>query len=126
MATSGCPVLEVLKPMAATHLPFATEDETVLRAVSMYLTGQAVRAAKGLRPDWDIQNLTTLYARINKLNAAFVERIRHMQGMDANVNALISLDLFAQFGLLTLPGSWAEQVEGFFSAYLPGNAPAGS
>jgi len=39
MATSGCPVLDILRPMAYTHLPFANEDETIfslLSAVKIY------------------------------------------------------------------------------------------
>ena len=37
MALSGCPVLEQLKPMARFHLPFASVEETIYRAASMYL-----------------------------------------------------------------------------------------
>jgi hypothetical protein len=118
MATSGCPILDLLKPMAFTHLPFANENETLFRAVSMYLTAQYVRMAKGKSPNWDIANLAGIYAQINKLNSAFTERLRGMRGRDANVTALISLDLFAQFGTFSLPKTWVESVQGFFSAYL--------
>jgi len=35
MVSSGCPVMEKLKPMVRHHLPFATEEETKYRAISM-------------------------------------------------------------------------------------------
>jgi len=118
MATSGCPVLDVLKPMAFTHLPFANEDETMFRAVSSYLIGQYIRMLNGMKPDWDVKNLGALYKGISALNAEFTERLRSMKGKDANVTALISLDLFAQFGTFALPETWAGSVREFFSAYL--------
>ena len=40
MVTSGCPVMDKLKPMVRFHLPFATGEETKYRAISMYLTAQ--------------------------------------------------------------------------------------
>lgn len=42
MTTSGCPVLEPLKPMVRFHLPFATLTETVYRMVSMCLVGPSL------------------------------------------------------------------------------------
>ena len=40
MATSACPLLGRLKPMAQQHLPFASNQEFILRAVSLYLMRQ--------------------------------------------------------------------------------------
>ncbi|MEY2977186.1 MAG: hypothetical protein RLZZ435_1325 [Cyanobacteriota bacterium] len=40
MATSGCPVMEKLKPMVRYHLPFASLEETIYRVISMYLFSQ--------------------------------------------------------------------------------------
>ena len=40
MTTSGCPVMERLKPMVRFHLPFASLTETIFRMVSMYLMAQ--------------------------------------------------------------------------------------
>ncbi|MBN1759835.1 MAG: hypothetical protein JW863_16025 [Chitinispirillaceae bacterium] len=118
MATSGCPVLDILRPMAYTHLPFANEDETIFRAVSTYLTAQAIKESQGLKPDWEIKNVADIYSGITRLNANFTERLRGLRGKDANINAIISLDLFAQLGTFTLPTEWMEQVKGFFASYL--------
>ena len=118
MATSGCPVLDILRPMAYTHQPFANEDETIFRAVATYLTAQAIKVSHGRKPDWEISNVAGIYSGITRLNADFTERVRGLHGKDANVNAIISLDLFAQLGTITLPNEWLEQVKGFFTSYL--------
>ncbi|HDZ87333.1 MAG TPA: hypothetical protein ENH38_01780, partial [Nitrospirae bacterium] len=47
MVTSGCPVMDKLKPMVRFHLPFATLQETVFRMVSMYLMAQYFRKMEG-------------------------------------------------------------------------------
>jgi hypothetical protein len=39
LATSGCPILGRLRPLAQTHLPFASETETIYRIVTMYPPG---------------------------------------------------------------------------------------
>ena len=118
MATSGCPVLDILRPMAYTHLPFANEDETIFRAVSTYLTAQAIKVSQGEEPDWEIGKVAGIYSGITRLNADFTERVRGLRGRDANVNAIITLDLFAQLGTFTLPTEWLKQVKGFFTPYL--------
>ena len=40
IAASGCPHTALLRPMARFHLPFASNEETVYRATSMYLLAQ--------------------------------------------------------------------------------------
>ncbi len=47
MVTSGCPVMEKLKPMVCHHLPFATPEETLYRVTSMYLLAQFFLYKKG-------------------------------------------------------------------------------
>ena len=118
MATSGCPILDRFKPMAFTHLPFANENETMFRAVSTYLTAQFIRMTKGKAPDWGLEKLEAMYGKITRINSAFSERVRELKGKDANISALVVLDVFAQFGSFTLTDNWVEKVESFFSAYL--------
>lgn len=118
MATSGCPVLDTLRPMAFTHLPFSNDKETTIRAVSTYLTAQAIRLSQGLKPDWNIQNLAGIYTGISELNSDFAERMRSLDTHDAVINAVVTLDIFAQFSTITLPGKWVDEVKEYFSAYL--------
>jgi len=96
MATSGCPKMNFLKPMAKYHLPFASLNETIYRSVSTYLLLQYFRKKKGQEPDWDLKDLNKAYATITVLNLAIVDRIRKASQKDANYNALIILDIFAK------------------------------
>lgn len=96
MATSGCRVMDTLKPMARHHLPFATLEETAFRAVSTYLLQQYKVKQKGGQPDWDLNELRKAYKDIEILNLAITERVRKSSTKDANYNAVIILDAFAK------------------------------
>ncbi|MEI7528002.1 MAG: hypothetical protein WCK76_03575 [Elusimicrobiota bacterium] len=96
MATSGCKVMDMLKPMARYHLPFASLGETTHRSVSSYLLLQYLRKKKGLKPDWDLAKLKKAYKTIEELNVAIVNRVRKASKKDANSNAVIILDVFAK------------------------------
>ncbi|OGS59436.1 MAG: hypothetical protein A3J79_12355 [Elusimicrobia bacterium RIFOXYB2_FULL_62_6] len=102
MASSGCSVMGVLKPMVRHHLPFASIDETMFRTVSTYLVGQYVLKHKGQTPDWDLAKLMSAYKKIEELNKAIVARFRKVSTKDANYNALIILDIFAKFVPMTI------------------------
>ena len=56
-ATSGCPHTAFLKPLAWFHLPFASEEETVFRAVSAWLLKQYFRECDGELGDWTLDGL---------------------------------------------------------------------
>lgn len=96
MATSGCPVMEPLKPMARHHLPFATLEETAFRAISTYLLQQYKNKQKGGQPDWDLTELRKAYKSIESLNVSMTDRVRKSSNKDANYNAVIILDAFAK------------------------------
>ena len=61
MVTSGCPVMDKLRPMVRFHLPFATPQETAYRAVAMYLLAQYFLHRRGKEPDWELKDLIRLY-----------------------------------------------------------------
>lgn len=102
MATSGCPVMEPLKPMARHHLPFATLEETAFRAISTYLLQQYKIKQKGGQPDWDLVELRKAYKNIEALNVAMTDRVRKSSNKDANYNAVIILDAFAKMVPFTI------------------------
>ena len=77
-------------------LPFATVEETIFRAASTYLLGQYFRSKKGLPADWTLSSLTQVYEEVQKVNMAMAERLRSIPAKDANINALIVLDVFAK------------------------------
>ncbi len=96
MVSSGCPIMANLKPMVRYHLPFATVEETVYRAASTYLLGQYFKYKRGDTPDWDLQELVRIYEEVQKVNVAMAARLRSSHAKDANINALIVLDVFAK------------------------------
>jgi len=97
MTTSGCPVMEKLKPMVRFHLPFATLEETTYRHISMYLTAQFLRAQKGLPADWKMEQLLAVYEDVHTLNTYFCKRITAEATKDASLNAVVILSNFADF-----------------------------
>lgn len=95
MTTSGCPVMEPLKPMVRYHLPFASLDETVFRMVSMFLVAQFLRSQAGKKPEWQLDGLSRIYGEVKKLNKDFGQRMRAAARSDANIHALVKLNVFA-------------------------------
>ena len=117
MVTSGCPSLDFLRPMVATHLPFASIDESIYRAMSMYLLAQFVRANNGLEPDWSLQGLMDIYADIDSINISMVKRLQAATEQDASLNAVVILDSFAKLVPMSIKGSFGA-MENLFWPYL--------
>lgn len=91
MATSNCPVMDELRPMTRFHLPFASTEETLYRAVSYYLTRQYFVAENGGAPDWNLSGLMRIYNKVSTVNLGISKRISQASKKDANINALIIL-----------------------------------
>lgn len=94
MVTSGCPIMDQLRPMVRFHLPLATLEETTYRAASMYLLAQYLRTLRGLKPDWSLDGLERIYSDVHQVNLSIARCIRNAAERDANANALVRLDLF--------------------------------
>ncbi len=114
MVTSGCPIMERLKPMVRYHLPFATEEETAYRVLSMYLAGQYFLSRKGSKADFNLEKLMKFYDDIHSVNKDMCERLRSVSKGDAGINAVIILDTFA----IEIPLILSERIENLFSAYF--------
>lgn len=117
MVTSGCPVLDPLRPMVRFHLPFASIDETVFRSAGMYLLAQYFRKKKGFSAEFTFEGLSAIYREINQANIGLLRRLQAASNEDANLNALANLDVFA----FTLHESTEESVgalESLFQVYL--------
>jgi hypothetical protein len=96
MATSDCPFMEFLRPMARFHLPFSSLKETTVRSVSFYLLRQYFVAKKGGKPDYELTELQNLYDAIEEVNQGMAARIRSVSKADAETNSIVILDTFAQ------------------------------
>lgn len=94
LATSGCPNVAFLKPMARFHVPFATMEETIFRATSSYLLGQYFRKAHTGEDDFTLSGLEAAYARLHQVNMGLARRMRHVSTGDAKLNAIVRLDMF--------------------------------
>lgn len=97
MATSECPRMEFLKPMARFHLPFASVDETTVRTASMFLLAQYFnyKDDTGMRCDFKV--LEDHYAQVEQVNQGLLERINSVSSEDADKNAIITLHSLSQF-----------------------------
>lgn len=118
MVTSGCPILDKLRPMARFHLPFADTEETVYRALSMYALAQYFRYKKGVSTDWDFEGLKKIYRDINQLNIDFAKRLHNDSISEATTNAITSLDCFAQEIDFSISEEMLEEIEVLFDGYL--------
>ncbi len=118
MATSGCPVMGQLRPMVRQHLPFATLAETEYRVLSMYLLAQYFVAKRGGTPDWELTYLREMYDDIRKVNKAFCERLAAIPAEDANLNALIILDTFADSITFSINEQLLDELEQLFLPFF--------
>ena len=118
MVTSGCPIMDKLRPMAHTHLPFATVEETMYRAVSMYLLAQYFRNGRGKTVDWELEELLKIYEDIRQVNQSFVRRLLSINPLDASINALVSLDCFGTVTAFSIVQDSLKQIQPLFQAYL--------
>jgi uncharacterized protein DUF6901 len=117
MVTSGCPVMERLKPMVRFHLPFAAMEETSYRMLSMYLIAQLYHNRKGEHADWELRGLATVYQDVGAVNVSFAKRLRAAASKDANVNAMINLDCLAKV-VPFMVEELLEEMEGYFTGLL--------
>jgi hypothetical protein len=114
-ASSDCPHIEFLKPMAHYHLPFSSREETVYRVVSTYLLAQYFLRQQGKPADAGLDGLKAHYRELQQVNQGMAARlgaIRNPDG-DSSVNALVLLDLFAH----SLPDSIDADLEELMPAF---------
>lgn len=90
MATSACPILGELKPMAHQHLPFASNQEFVLRTVSLYLARQYFNLREGRAADWELRGLVRSFQQLQLVNQAFWQRIHDTCHEDSNLKAFLT------------------------------------
>lgn len=118
MVTSGCPVMDKLRPLVRNHLPFATIKENLFRVISMYFMAQYMKKRANLTPEWDLDGLAEIYEEIKVVNQAFCERMGRLFEKDANLNAIVILNCLAEFASLSIKQGMLDEFEDLFSAYL--------
>jgi hypothetical protein len=118
MATSGCPIMDKLRPMARHHLPLATTPETTYRSISNYLIAQYLLAHQGKEPDWELKNMGELYDAIKTVNTHFRERLLKISSKDYALSAILTLDAYAYYINLSLIGDTFYTIESLFDEDL--------
>ena len=98
MATSACPILGQFRALAATHLPFATMEETLFRSAGAYLLRQYFIFKEGGAPDWDLRHLEQFYQELQTVNRCLNGRLVAASQKDANLNAIGAL-LYVSLGV---------------------------
>ena len=102
MVSSGCPVMNKLRPMVDTHLPFMTSAESTYRVISMYLLAQYFRQRQGLAPDWSLDGLLGVLAAAKQTNAAFCQRFQAVDLRDAILGSLSVLNAQGEIASLSI------------------------
>jgi hypothetical protein len=96
MPTSGCPILNKLRPMVDMHLPFQTREEAVFRLVSTYLAIQHILDRHGQQADWEMKGLVSHLDALRTVNKTFCERLNAMSAKDVK-EALVILSTLGDF-----------------------------
>lgn len=98
MATSGCPVMEFFKPLVRFHLPFASVEEAIFRAVSVYMLRLYYRQDRepGRGDAFCLDDIKNHYGLVKQVNKGLLQRIRSITDLDADNNAIITLTSLSQ------------------------------
>jgi len=90
LANSDCPILQKLRPMAHSHLPFASQDEFIMRSAGTYLLRQYFNLKDGKPADWHLDGLVSLNRDLQLVNQALWQRVHSACESDSNLKALLS------------------------------------
>lgn len=96
MSSSACPKMKFLRPLARFHLPLATHEETIFRAVSATFLKAYLDPDKNENHTDPLNVLKQQYAELQDLNRFTAERIRGAIKRDAAVNAIVLLDVLSK------------------------------
>jgi hypothetical protein len=122
IATSGCPHTAFFRPMARFHLPFATEEETIVRATSIFLLAQYFVRQGGGQADLDLDDLVGIYREMQIVNRAISRRLVAAVELDSSINALVLLDLFSK-ALPDTIDDRLEEIRYLFNTWLDQRTP---
>lgn len=95
-ACSGCPHTICFRPMVRYHVPLSNENETMMRAASMYTLAQYFKFKRGEQPDLQLNGLKDIYEELQIVNRTMAERLQAADGTDTSINAMILLDMYAK------------------------------
>lgn len=85
LVTSGCPILDGMRPLARTHLPFPSGDEYAYRLLGMALYAQYLRHRVGRPADWDLAELAAHLDEVEEVNRHLCKRLNAVREHDNDV-----------------------------------------
>jgi len=97
MVTSGCPVMDRLRPLVETHLPFMSRKETQYRMLSLHLMSRFFAERRGEAAEPDFERLRSTMEQVHEVNVAFCNRLRAITEKDASINAIVILSTLGDF-----------------------------
>lgn len=89
MANSNCPVLGRLRPLASSHLPFSTFEDTIRRMAGAYLTRQYYKWVDGDEPDFGFYGLDALFKELQQVNQSLSARLQGASSKDSAISAVM-------------------------------------
>lgn len=116
IASSGCPHTSFFAPMAHFHVPLASVQETIFRAVTSYLLSQYFLKKEGKPADFDLVGLKDIYKNLQVVNISIANRLRSATESDSSVNAIILLDTYAQALPIVMETS-LEEIKAMYAPY---------
>jgi hypothetical protein len=94
IATSDCPRTYFFRPMANFHLPLASQEETIFRAISTYFLAKYFKGENSLV--FNLDALCEIYTNMQTVNEYLVKRLQTgTPGSDATKNAVVLLHLLS-------------------------------
>ena len=96
MSSSACPKMKFLRPLARFHLPLATHEETIFRAVSATFLKKYFDHESSKNDEDSLAELKNQYQELQGLNRFIADRIRGAIKRDAAVNAIVLLDVLSK------------------------------
>ena len=118
MVSSGCPVMDKLRPMVRLHLPFASIAETTYRTISMFMMAQYFRHRNGKKADVELDSLGDILKQIRIVDTAFCQRLSSAESEDAGVNAVVILTTFGDMVSYSVSKPDLERWERLFQPHL--------
>jgi hypothetical protein len=116
LATSACPILGRMRPLAHMHAPFATATQMVYRIVSMHLLGCFLRGETV-----GLDGLEGFFSDIERLNRAFFVRLNRAVQRDAGINALLALHSRSALAGMSIEAEM-ENIRAWFQPTLAGDS----
>ncbi len=117
MASSGCPIIGVLRPLVRFHLPFASLEETEYRVFSTYVFAQYFKYITGGTPDWNLEKLKQAYEQIQIVNRSIVNKLSDIELNDTSRNAVVTLSSFAEYIIFNLEDKEYIHLKDIFNSF---------